>query len=471
MTKMVPPAVALLAALAMIGSVTLAGPLSWRSVPVSLTTPSDPVHTSLDDDVLGHLEIESPRSTPKALVFLVAGRSNMPERDSYIEALVKAGAIAVKVDFEQVRASLASEPRDEENACHYVSDDFKDAAQTIQRQLGLKTYLFPVIAGIDEGAPLAFVALAQAPDNTLAGAVTLGFDTDLQTDRPYCPGPHMTKLRESVYSFDNATPLPGAWRVIAPLPAQERIEAFQHPFDDARFVVASPDQRQNAFVSAALEVGARGSHGVEDLPLSVIRPKGDTRALAVIISGDGGWRDIDKSIGEWLAYRGVAVVGLDALRYFWSEREPKQVAGDLEAILEHYGREFGTRRYALIGYSFGADVIPFAWGELSSRTKARVVLVSLLGLGADADFEITVDGVLGRATATGRPVAPMLPGLPLSRTQCIFGQEEAAERDTSCTAPEISGAEIIERPGGHHFDGNYDALAARILSRLTVSGE
>jgi type IV secretory pathway VirJ component len=469
MIKLVSPAAALLAALVMIGSVTLAGLLSWRPVPVSLTAPSDPVHASMDDDILGHLEIESPRSAPKALVFLVAGRRDMPERDSYIEALVKAGAIAVKVDFEQVRASLASEPRDE-NACHYVADDFKDAAQTIQRQLGLRTYLFPVVAGIDEGAPFAFVALAQAPDNTLAGAVTRGFDTNLQTDRPYCPGPHMTELRESVYSFDNATPLPGAWCVIASLPDRERIEAFQHPFDDARVVVASPDQMQNAFVSAALEVGARGSHGLDDLPLSVIRPKGEIRALAVIISGDGGWRDIDKSIGEWLAYRGVAVVGLDALRYFWSEREPKQVAGDLEAIFEQYGREFGTNRYALIGYSFGADVIPFAWGELSSRTKARVVLVSLLGLGTDADFEITVDGVLGRATANSKPIAPMLRGLPLSRTQCIFGHEEAEERETSCTVPEISGAEIIERPGGHHFDGNYDALAARILSRLTVSG-
>jgi type IV secretory pathway VirJ component len=471
MIKLVAPAAALLAALVMVGSVTLVGPLSRRPAPVSLTAPSDPVHASVDNDILGHLEIESPRSTPKALVFLVAGRNHMPEPDSYMEALVKAGAIAVKVDFEQVRASLVSEPRDEENACHYVADDFKDAAETIQRQLGLSTYLFPVVAGIDEGAPFAFVALAQAPDNTLAGAVSRGFDTNLQTDRPYCPGPHMTELREGIYSFDNATPLPGAWRVIASLPNQERIEAFQNPFDDARVVVASPDQAQNAFVSAALEVGARGSQGLDDLPLSVIRPKGETRALAVIISGDGGWRDIDKSVGEWLAYRGVAVVGLDALRYFWSEREPKQVAGDLEAILEHYGREFGTRRYALIGYSFGADVIPFAWGELSSRTKARVVLVSLLGLGTDADFEITVDGILGRATANSKPVAPMLPGLPLSRTQCMFGQEEAEEGETSCTAPEMSGAEIIERPGGHHFDGNYDALAARILSRLTVSGE
>jgi hypothetical protein len=37
------------------------------------------------------------------------------------------------------------------------------------------------------------------------------------------------------------------------------------------------------------------------------------------------------------------------------------------------------------------------------------------------------------------------------------------------TPAEMKRAELIERPGGHHFDGNYDALAARILERLTIN--
>jgi type IV secretory pathway VirJ component len=280
----------------------------------------------------------------------------------------------------------------------------------------------------------------------------------------------MRDLGNGIYSFDNATPLPGAWRVLAAPSERDRIEAFQHPFDDAQVIVVAPDERREAFVAAVIEVGSRGSHGLEDLPLAVIRPKGEARALAVIISGDGGWRDIDKSIGEWLAYRGVAVVGIDSLRYFWSEKDPKQVAGDLDAIFAHYGREFGTRRYALIGYSFGADVIPFAWRNLSNLTKDRVVLVSLLGLGTDADFEITVAGFFGRGGTKSRPVEPALGDLPLAKTQCIFGSDEVADQETSCIAAEMRNAELIERPGGHHFDGDYDALAARILERLTASG-
>ena len=48
--------------------------------------------------------------------------------------------------------------------------------------------------------------------------------------------------------------------------------------------------------------------------------------------GDGGWRDLDKTMGEWMAQQGVHVVGFDALRYFRSKRRPEEFAADLAAI-------------------------------------------------------------------------------------------------------------------------------------------
>ena len=48
--------------------------------------------------------------------------------------------------------------------------------------------------------------------------------------------------------------------------------------------------------------------------------------MAVIYSGDGGWRDIDKDIAGALQEKGIPVVGVDSLRYFWSEKTPDQVA-------------------------------------------------------------------------------------------------------------------------------------------------
>jgi type IV secretory pathway VirJ component len=82
------------------------------------------------------------------------------------------------------------------------------------------------------------------------------------------------------------------------------------------------------------------------------------KALAVIISGDDRWRDIEMSVGGWLAQRGVAVVGLDSPWYFWSKRDAAEVIADLPLLFDHYGLEFGTKPSAVIEYSFGADVMP-----------------------------------------------------------------------------------------------------------------
>ena len=51
-------------------------------------------------------------------------------------------------------------------------------------------------------------------------------------------------------------------------------------------------------------------------------------------------------------------------------------------------------------------------------------------------------------------ISKLDPGL----LQCFYGQEED---DTACTAPEFDRAERIETAGGHHFAGDYQALAQR----------
>ena len=48
----------------------------------------------------------------------------------------------------------------------------------------------------------------------------------------------------------------------------------------------------------------------------------------------------------------------------------------------------------------------------------------------------------------------------MGRGRFDFGDEE---EDTLCRDPALAGAEIIRTSGGHHFDGDYQALARRIL--------
>lgn len=55
---------------------------------------------------------------------------------------------------------------------------------------------------------------------------------------------------------------------------------------------------------------------VSDLPLIELRAAQPTDLLAIVISGDGGWRDLDKTMALALQRDGVSVVGIDSLRYF-----------------------------------------------------------------------------------------------------------------------------------------------------------
>jgi type IV secretory pathway VirJ component len=48
----------------------------------------------------------------------------------------------------------------------------------------------------------------------------------------------------------------------------------------------------------------------------------------------------------------------------------------------------------------------------------------------------------------------------------VYGLEE---EDTACPALESrakDGLELIARPGGHHFDENYELIADHILARI-----
>jgi type IV secretory pathway VirJ component len=94
-------------------------------------------------------------------------------------------------------------------------------------------------------------------------------------------------------------------------------------------------------------------------------------------SGDGGWRDIVKTIAQKLCSDGVSVIGWDSLHYFWSRKSPAQIANDLSMVIEAYPSRWGISKVALIGYSFGTGILPFAYERLTQEAKQRVVQISL----------------------------------------------------------------------------------------------
>lgn len=191
---------------------------------------------------------------------------------------------------------------------------------------------------------------------------------------------------------------------------------------------------------------------------SVARPY-----FAVIISGDGGWAKIDKSIAEKLSGQGVNVVGLNSLEYFWHKREPEVLARDIASVIEKYSARWNRSNVLLIGYSRGADVLPFAVSRLPELTRKRVALVALLSPSKSATFEFKVaDWFKDR---NGLPTRPEIDKLRGTKTLCIYGTDD---KDTVCTDVDSRIVRTIALSGAHHFDRDYEGLAKLITSQVSV---
>ena len=184
--------------------------------------------------------------------------------------------------------------------------------------------------------------------------------------------------------------------------------------------------------------------------------------FAILLSGDGGWAGLDKEVAAALAEQGVAVVGFDSLRYFWSKRTPQGLAGDLDRIVRYYAAHWKRRRVVLIGYSQGANVLPAAFNRLPGTSRRLVEQLVLIGLERKAAWQFHISNWIG-APADARPIMPEASKLSATTTLCLYGE---GDDDTLCPRLPAESVTAEEMPGGHHFNGAYDELAAKILARL-----
>ncbi|HEX3555908.1 MAG TPA: AcvB/VirJ family lysyl-phosphatidylglycerol hydrolase [Thermoanaerobaculia bacterium] len=220
------------------------------------------------------------------------------------------------------------------------------------------------------------------------------------------------------------------------------------------------------FASPALAAGeppaAAPLPKVDNLPLIKVPAKASGRdELAVLLTGDGGWAQTDKGLSEALAKGGIAVVGWNSLRYFLKRRDPDRSARDLERILRHYLPLWHKEKVILIGYSFGADVMPFLASRLPPDLAERVSLIALVGPSDSADFRFHPSEWLGKPSPESRPVMPEIEKLAGKEIVCAYGETEKGK--TLCLKLPPGRVRLVPRPGNHIVGKNYGPIAQAIL--------
>jgi type IV secretory pathway VirJ component len=214
--------------------------------------------------------------------------------------------------------------------------------------------------------------------------------------------------------------------------------------------------------AASATPGAEAASAIAQLPLierPAERPTSDV--FAIFLTGDGGWAALDRGITAELNARGVSVVGLNSRAYLSTRRTPDELARDLEAIVSHYERAWRKSDFILIGFSRGADLLPFGVSRFATGLRSRVRLVAMLGLGRIADFEFRLmDLIHFEPRDTSILVAPELEKLRGMNLLFVRGDEEegAIGRELN---PNLG--RIVTLDGDHHLGRDYVLLGRLIL--------
>ncbi len=381
------------------------------------------------------------------------------------------------------------------NSCRNFAVDFEGLAHEVERRFKLPAYLPPILIGYSSGATLVYATIVQSPKGTFDGAMSLGFCPDLAMTQKICKGSGLAydidygksvspKVAKGVLfkqAAQNATPWvafqgevdqvcdPPATRAFVEATAKAELvwlAKVGHGFSVERNWLPQFRSAYKKLTERATPAPATLPE-VRDLPLVEVPAAASASAgaedtFAVLLTGDGGWAGLDQDVAAALAARGVPVVGLNTLKYFWSVRTPEAAAGDLERIIRRYGAAWKRSRVLLVGYSFGADVLPFLYTRLPAEVRESVKTVNLLGLSDTASFEFHVADWIPGSEDDGRPTKPEIARMAGASVLCLYGAEEADSPCRKLTAP---GVTAVALSGGHHFDGDYGALAQQILAR------
>jgi len=434
----------------------------------------------------GALPLAQPSGRAVRTVILLADGSAATAAQA--AALAAAGALVVTVDVPRYLKVAAGTTRH----CINSAAELEAVGQAAEHAAGLPAFRPPILVGTGAGATLVYAALAEAPSDTFSGAVSVGFNSWLPTKKPICRGFGLVgeySVPGQAYRMRLDPALAKPWIILASAPESEKgpgdsLEKLEQivarvpraslrPIAD---VGDGADPLAAALLAAvekidieSAEASARTApkaHEVAGLPLIELPAGGETDSFAVVYSGDGGWTTLDRRIGQLLSNRGLPVVGWNCRGYFWIARDPDGAALDLGRALDHYLAAWGKRRAILIGYSQGADVLPFLAARLPPALKAKISVIALIGPSEGAAFDFQLAGWMsGVPEVPERPVAPEIARLRGSKVLCAFGEQE---KGSACTKVDRKRVTALSLPSGHAFGGEAGTLVQRILKEAGV---
>jgi type IV secretory pathway VirJ component len=436
---------------------------------------------SLNVPTFGKVFIYNRTTTPQNIIVMISGDGGWKSGvTGFSETFSDLNALVIGVDILRYFKQL----RERTDDCYNVAADFVQLATEVEKKYDFPDYKPPVIMGYSSGATLVYGILAQARSGTFIGGISLGFCPDLELPKLLCQINGLTikvEVPGKRYILQPYENLGNPWIVLHGQADKEcsysvvtefvsrsknaeliTLPKVGHGFSKWSDFMPQWKDAYNRLVEkyvADRPVNVNADE-VKKLPLVITNSK--TRVMkapvALLISGDGGWYGFEQSIADNLATQGIPTVGLDSKKYFWKRRTPEETAADIGKALNFYGTQWGKEKFILIGYSLGAELVPFIVNRLNEDIKSRVASAILLSPATTTDFEIHFSNMLGMGNRqnTYKTVDEIITMKNIP-TLIIFGEGEKTEIPDLLSRTSVL---IRKIPGDHHYKFNLPLIMA-----------
>ena len=185
--------------------------------------------------------------------------------------------------------------------------------------------------------------------------------------------------------------------------------------------------------------------------------------VAIYWSGDMGLRvGSGDRLVHALLERGIPVLTASSSMLFGESRDSAFVDRALEQSLRIALAKSGARSLAVIGNSFGADILGSGLGRVSPALRRRIESVVLIAPETRVYFHANPTGIYYRGPASSDPAhtIPFLRGLPVT---CIYG---TAERESLCRSNVLQTAYNVALNDGHLLRSSRKALSAALVQAV-----
>ena len=186
------------------------------------------------------------------------------------------------------------------------------------------------------------------------------------------------------------------------------------------------------------------------------------KPLIVYLSGDGGFNSFSDALCKDLAKNDYEVLAINSNAYFKKKKTPLEASTFLESQIRKYVTDRINPNIILLGYSFGADVIPFIYTIGSATITKTTSKIMLLAPSPTTDFEIHLLDMLDMNGTYKMDVAAeinkitTLPIYVVAGSKTEFPSAKIKNKNTRVT--------IVN--GNTHFNKNPDAILPIIYQTL-----